>query len=758
MKSMKWILILGVFCIFTASAPAPEDIPFRVNRVTDRITIFIPGNSAAPAPTTIITTDQGLIAVDTGLCPTLAEWTRKKIRQELGRDDVRYIINTHSHFDHTDGNQVYAGAEIIGHESVPAALERFVQGKDQFITGRRGRIGSQEEQIKKLDPKSAEALTLEESIRFNKLLIDDLAARYIPTPPTKTFSDRLDLKVADIELRLYYFGRAHTDGDILVHIPALGVLFIGDLFAPDLLAVTSDPAARPDVPRWLDVLGQVLENESELKTIIGGHAMVKDRPWIVAQYQYMRDLWKAVKEAQGQKSSAEAVEALYPLEKKFAYLSPYFDLASEPLINRHRENIQTFRRVGLKSASEEIEGVLRQSGTDAARARFREIRIRLANEYYVDEGEFNALGYKLLRNESTVREAVAVFEMNTEAFPQSWNVWDSLAEAYVWGLDDKQKAEEYYQKSLELNPGSQSAKDNLSQIRGYKLDAQGETIEPLRFRPGELTGIQGPYLGHEPPELEPRVFAPGVISTAGNLEFSITFSPDGKEIFFTRRKDPGGSNTLMVVRLGEQGWTAPEEAAFAKGYPSNEPHISPDGRKLYFGCFRQAQGESAPRYAIWVTEKTAGEWSEASLHGNGMFVSSSRDGDLYMTDISGAAGEGIIRYPFQDGAYGKPEWLGGGVNAPKPGAHAFIAPDEGFIVFDSYLRPGGQGGEGDLWVCFRKEDGGWGEAFNLGDRINTPGTNFCPSLSPDGKYLFFCTCRDIYWVSAEVIERLRPRR
>jgi glyoxylase-like metal-dependent hydrolase (beta-lactamase superfamily II) len=757
MKSVKWILMLGVFSLSMASAPAPEDIPFRVNRVTDRVTIFIPGNYAAPAPTTVVTTDKGLVLIDTGLSPTLAEWTKKKIRQKLGRDDVIYIINTHAHFDHTDGNQVYAGAEIIGHESVPAAMERFAQGKDQFIAGRRGRIGSQEEEIKKRDPKSAEALALEESIRFNKLLIDDLAARYVPTPPTRTFSDQMSLKVADLELRLYYFGRAHTEGDILIHIPALGVLFVGDLFHPDFLAVTSDPSARPEVPRWLEVLERVLANESEVKTVIGGHAMVKDRPWLAAQYQYMRDLWSAVTEAQAAGSNPQAIEATYPLEKKFAYLSPYFNLASKETIGRHKENIQAFWRVNLKSASEEIEGVLLRSGIAAARARFQEIRTQLSNKYYVDEREFNALGYKLLRNENKAREAVAVFEMNVEAFPQSWNVWDSLAEAYMWGLSNKEKAEEFYQKSLDLNPGSQSAKDNLSQIRGDKLDAQGETKEPPKFQPGEQMGLQGPYLGQEPPGLEPKVFAPGVISTAGHLEFSITFSPDGKEVFFTRRKDPNGSNTLMVVRWTDQGWTASEEAAFAKGYPSNEPHITPDGRKLYFGCFRQPPEENEPRYAIWVTERMGGEWGEARLHGSGMFVSSSRDGDLYMTDILQAGTEGIIRYPFKDGGHGEPEWLGGGVNAPKPGAHGFIAPDESFIVFDSYQRPGGQGGEGDLWVCFRNNDGSWGEALNLGDDVNTPATNFCPSLSPDGKYLFFSTCRDIYWVSAEVIGRLQPR-
>jgi glyoxylase-like metal-dependent hydrolase (beta-lactamase superfamily II) len=756
MKSARRILMLGVFSISVALASTPKDIPFRMNRVTDRVTIFIPGDYAAPAPTAVITTDKGLILIDTGLCPTLAELTREKIRQEYGRDDIAYVINTHAHFDHTDGNQVYTGAEIIGHESVPAAMERFAREKGQFISSRSGRIGSQEEALKKLDPKSAEALTLEESIRFNKLLVDDLATRYVPTPPTKTFSDRMSLKVADLELRLYYFGRAHTEGDILIHIPALGVLFIGDLFHPDFLSVTLGAEGKPAVPRWLEVLGQVFANENELNTVIGGHAMVKERPWLAAQYRYIRELWDAVREAQASGSNPEAFEAANPLEKKFSYMSPYFNLASKETIARHKENIRVFWRLGLKPASEEIEDVLRRSGIEAARSRFQEIRAQYADKYYVDEREFNALGYKLLRNENKGREAAAVFEMNTEAFPQSWNAWDSLAEACWWGLSDKEKAEEYYQKSLDLNPDSQSAKDNLSLLRGYKLDAQGETKEPLRFQPGEQMGIQGPYLGQEPPGIRPKVFAPGIISTAGCLEFSITASPDGKEIFFTRRKDPGGSNTLMVVRWGDQGWTAPEEAAFAKGYPSNEPHITPDGRKLYFGCFRQPPGESAPRYAIWVVEKTNGEWGEARLHGSGMFVSSSRDGDLYMTDILQAGAEGIVRYPFQEGAYGKPEWVGGGVNAPKPGAHAFIAPDESFIVFDSYLRPGGQGGEGDLWVCFRKQDGNWSEAINLGDDVNSPGTNFCPSLSPDGRYLYFSAGRDIYWVSTEVIKRLRP--
>jgi Tol biopolymer transport system component len=423
---------------------------------------------------------------------------------------------------------------------------------------------------------------------------------------------------------------------------------------------------------------------------------------------------------------------------------------------RHQSDIQKDSRAGLRSAAGEIERIVNASGVEPARRRFKELRGKEAAVFYLDEREMNALGYRLMQNRK-MPEAIAVFEMNTFAFPQSWNAWDSLAEAHLRG-GESDKAEAYYEKSIGLNPDSVSGKDNLSQLRGHKLDAQGETKETPKLTAGEKTGLQGPYLGQNPPGLEPRIFAPGVVSTVGNFEFAITFTPDGRELYFTRRSDGGGQNTIMVSRWEQDGWSAPEEAAFCKDFPSNEPYITPDGKRLYFGCRRQRPGTDQADYGIWVTERTAGGgWGEARYYGLGMYVSASRSGDLYMTDIFNSAGGGIVRYLSSGGTLSLPEKLGGGVNAPRNGDHAFIAPDGSLIVFDSYFRPGGQGGEGDLWVCFKKPDGTWTEALNLGDTINTPATNFCPSLSPDGKYVFYSTCRDIYWVSAEVIERLRPK-
>ena len=69
-----------------------------------------------------------------------------------------------------------------------------------------------------------------------------------------------------------------------------------------------------------------------------------------------------------------------------------------------------------------------------------------------------------------------------------------------------------------------------------------------KFEPGSDTGLDGPYLGQDPPGLEPEVFAPGIVSTRWGQEFGITFSPDGKEVYFTR------GATIMVSRWLEAGW------------------------------------------------------------------------------------------------------------------------------------------------------------------------------------------------------------
>jgi len=111
----------------------------------------------------------------------------------------------------------------------------------------------------------------------------------------------------------------------------------------------------------------------------------------------------------------------------------------------------------------------------------------------------------------------------------------------------------------------------------------------------------------------------------------------------------------------------------------------------------------------------------------------------------------------------------------------YISPDESMLIFTSE-RPEGLG-SGDLYISFKDEEGNWSKAKNVGDKINTSGSEYCSMISPDGKYLFFTSavregrrildqpftyedfkrCQknaknglsDIYWVDAEVIETLK---
>ena len=254
--------------------------------------------------------------------------------------------------------------------------------------------------------------------------------------------------------------------------------------------------------------------------------------------------------------------------------------------------------------------------------------------------------------------------------------------------------------------------------------------------------FKGPYLGQEPPGLSPRVFAPGIVSTEEYEEFGCTMSPDGTVFYFTRTYIEPRRHTIMVCRLEENGWTAPEIAPFSGEHSEAEPNFSPDGNRLFFG---------RPESGIWMMERTRTGWSEPRHLMLGMFATITDSDVLYYTDISkGMDTCDIVRSRFVDGRSQEPRALTGSLNSPYKDAHPYVAPDEGYIIFDSN-RQGGMGGN-DLYISFRDNEDSWGEAVNLGEKINSPEHEQIPFVSPDGTFLFYSKKGDIYWVDTKIIE------
>ncbi len=389
---------------------------------------------------------------------------------------------------------------------------------------------------------------------------------------------------------------------------------------------------------------------------------------------------------------------------------------------------------GKQSAAMLIEKTIRRNGAAAAQRMFQTIKVDTAH-YDFDEEEFDDLGYTLLAGKA-IPEAVAVFEMGVELFPESGNSYASLADACLFA-GNKQQAKENYRLALTRNPyGARRINYRLANLDAVYQSSRAalKNMAP----PGKFNGLHGPYLGQTPPGNEPRLFAPGFVSLIG-WSFWCTFSPDGKEFYFSRGNK---KKIVMTSRLEKEGWTAPLPASFTSGQFSSEPHIPADNRRIYF-----AMGEG-----LMAAERTKRGWLDPRPVGPGMHVTSSQDGQIYVTDMSEAStgSMALAKVTLKDGRFEKLERLQGGIAKAKENlkrlAHPCIAPDGSYILFDN--------GRGMLHVSFRAASGEWGEAIDLTMHGIDPAAGSA-TLSPDGRYLFISINEDLYWMSTEFIEDLR---
>lgn len=270
------------------------------------------------------------------------------------------------------------------------------------------------------------------------------------------------------------------------------------------------------------------------------------------------------------------------------------------------------------------------------------------------------------------------------------------------------------------------------------------------------------YLNQVPPDLTPKVFAPDVVSLKTDYEFGSVFSNSGNEFYYAVNVGPIAEIRYMV-RTGDT-WSKPKTVITSDKYSHNDPFLSPDDKKLYFISDRPLSGQGDKKdYDIWYIEKTGNGWSAPKNAGpainsdqNEYYVSLTKSGTMYYAS-NGKGGENnnfdifsakATKEGFQEAVRQSDR-----INTAAYEADVFVAPDESYLIFCAD-RPGGYG-SGDLYVSFKKTDGTWTEAKNMGGALNTGGNELCPFVTKDGKYMFYTRSKDIYWVDAKVIGQLR---
>jgi len=252
----------------------------------------------------------------------------------------------------------------------------------------------------------------------------------------------------------------------------------------------------------------------------------------------------------------------------------------------------------------------------------------------------------------------------------------------------------------------------------------------------------------QPSQITARIFAPGIIST-GMFERDGALSPDGQKFYFTLRYERGMAG-IAYSRKVDGEWGEPRIALFSGKFYDIEPVFHPDGNRLFFVSDRPVHDTDSTRdFNIWYVTSTTEGWSEPTSlglpvngEGNEFYPSFTRDGSLYFTaELEHThGGEDLYVCEYNGSRYLPPRNLGDSINTGKDEYNSFIAPDGSFIIYTSEGMGPGLGG-GDLYIAFRDEKGGWSKAVNMGKSVNSSAFEFCPSLSPDGQYLFFTSQR-----------------
>jgi len=288
---------------------------------------------------------------------------------------------------------------------------------------------------------------------------------------------------------------------------------------------------------------------------------------------------------------------------------------------------------------------------------------------------------------------------------------------------------------------------------------------------GDSPRSEGPYLGQTPPGNTAEVFAPGLVSTDSD-EILYGFHDDGALLFFERTPvgfdDDWIRAPVFRTEIDAGVWTTPR-AGQATGRPwFHEYPDAAEGTVVLFPWRERLDGGGSPQNIdIWRVVKRSDAWSEperlAAPVNTEFFDSwpSLTDGGVlyfFSNREGGLGGLDLYRSELGDFSVGAVENLGEVINTEHHDHDPFIAPDESYLVWCSD-RPGGLG-ENDLYVSFRRSDGKWTVPQNLGEGVNTPADDTRPSVTADGKYLFFVSDasgnRDIYWIDAGFLEGFRP--
>lgn len=323
MKPLRW---LGLFLFLITPTLAAAEPLFDIQPMTEGVyaaiakpQYFVNCNAG------IVVLEDGVLVVDTHSKPSAARALIEQIK-ELTDKPVEYVVDTHFHWDHYQGNQAYpnawpGGVEIISSEATRESIQLRgiprVKHEILWVPGEIERLKS--DLAKATDAK--EKAEIEANIRQAQEYLAELKSMQM-TLPTLTFDRSLILHRPSRSVQVLWLGKAHTDGDVVVYLPKEKVIFTGDLVQG------FTPFMGDSYPYdWVRTLQEV--ERLDFDYLLGGHGVVmRGKEHVRLLESYFRDLMAQTAEAYAQGASREETRkrvAPVLVEKYGTRISATFD-------------------------------------------------------------------------------------------------------------------------------------------------------------------------------------------------------------------------------------------------------------------------------------------------------------------------------------------------------------------------------------------------------------------------------------------------
>ena len=351
---------------------------------------------------TAIDTQDGIILIDTHRSPSIMKAILDSVKTTFSKKTIRYVINTHGHWDHTGGNQLFDPSILVGHENIPEFMNQFPANTPNNILNIKNKL--QDFSLTQRVEKRITDLAAWQSI------LNDLESSYKPVSPKILVKKGDKITVSGLTLEFYSCGYLHTNHDLFILVPELNILFVGDVMSSYSQWSFSNNTLT-DLEGLSSLLKKIMKDNPNLEWIVPAHG-----------------------------------KAFPPKD-----ISKTIDLLQERIGKRNVQSSAVYnlvQRIKATSFKEALEDFQQTASTST---------------FTFSEEEFSQLAREY-ESRGLINESMSILQLALKLLSGPLLIYDDLGRNYL-KLGNKEKAIEAYETMLKRFPQYKSAAQILSYLK-----------------------------------------------------------------------------------------------------------------------------------------------------------------------------------------------------------------------------------------------------------------------------------------------------